>query len=115
MFKNIENQNSTRKRKHLSAEQKCQIVYEILAHPGKKAEILRREGLFSSDFTRFNNIMREGAIKELKKVKPGRKNKFTEVSIEEYKKLKAELEQKKETLADLSVDFMALKKKVNGE
>jgi len=51
----------------------------------------------------------------VKKVKPGRKNKFTEVSIEGYKKLKAELEQKKETLADLSVDFMALKKKVNGE
>jgi len=36
-------------------------------------------------------------------------------TLEEYEKLKAELARKEKALADLTVEHMVLKKKVNGE
>lgn len=111
---NIENEKKPRrKRRKLSAEKKYQILEEIKANPGKVAEILRREGLYRSDITRFENTAKTGAIKALKEMAPGRK-KVKEPPLEEYEILKKELEQKEKALADLSVDFMILKKKVNG-
>ncbi len=59
------------------------------------------------------NAAREGALKALKQMVPG-KIKVREVAIEDYEKLKSELEQKEKALADLTVDFMVLKKKTNG-
>jgi len=103
-----------RKRRKLSAEKKYQILEEIKANPEKKGEILRREGLYSSDLLRYEESAREGAIKELKNSVPGRK-KTKEVPIEEYERIKAELDRKEKALADLTVEHMILKKKVNGE
>lgn len=111
---NENEQRTRRKRRILSAEKKYQILEEIKANPGKQAEILRREGLYRSDISRFENIAKTGAIKALKEITPGRK-KIKEVPFEEYDILKKELEQKEKALADLSVDFMILKKKTNGE
>jgi transposase-like protein len=105
---------SIRRKKKLSAEKKYQIVEEIKAHPDKKAEILRREGLYRSDLARYEATAREGAIKELRKQVPGRK-KIQEVPIEEHERVKAELEKKEKALVDLTVEFMVLKKKVDGE
>ncbi|MCK5319615.1 MAG: hypothetical protein KAJ55_17010 [Anaerolineales bacterium] len=107
-------QHPVRKRRMLSAEKKYQILEEIKANPEKKGEILRREGLYSSDLLRYEEAAREGAIKELKNSVPGRK-KTKEVPIEEYERIKAELERKEKALADLTVEHMILKKKVNGE
>lgn len=106
-------QGAKRKRRFLSAEKKYQIIEEVRAQPGKSGEILRREGLYRSDIMRFENTAREGAIKALKQMTPG-KTKVREVAIEDYEKLKNELEQKEKALADLAVDFMVLKKKTNG-
>jgi transposase len=112
---NNENGNEPRKkRRKLSAEKKYQILEEVKTNPGKMAEILRREGLYRSDLIRFRNAAKDGAIKSLKEMTPGRK-KVKEVPLEDYEKLRKELEQKEKALADLSVDFMIFKKKVNGE
>ena len=106
-------QGAVRKRRSLSAEKKYQIIEEVRAQPSKSGEILRREGLYRSDIVRFENAAREGAITALKLMTPGRK-KVREVAIEDYEKLKSELEQKEKALADLTVDYMVLKKKTNG-
>ena len=103
-----------RKRRKLSAEKKYQILEEIKANPEKKGEILRREGLYSSDLMRYENAAKEGAIKELRILVPGKKR-IREVPLEEHEKVKAELAIKEKALADLTVEHMILKKKVNGE
>jgi len=103
-----------RKRRKLSAEKKYQILEEIKVNPEKKGEILRREGLYSSDLLRYENAAKEGAIKELRTLVPGKKR-IREVPLEEHEKVKAELAIKEKALADLTVEHMILKKKVNGE
>ena len=115
MTENNSKQQPVRKRRHLTAEKKYQMLHEIQAHPEKKAEILRREGLYGSDLSRFEEIAREGALKALKNSKPGKRRKDYDVPMEEHERLKAELARKEKALADLTVDFTVLKKKVNGE
>lgn len=61
-------QNGVRKRKILSAEKNYQILEEIKRNPERKAEIIRREGLYSSDIQRFERTAREGGIKGFKRV-----------------------------------------------
>jgi len=107
------NSGEPRKRRKLTAEKKYGILEEIKAFPDKKGEILRREGLYRSDLSRFEEIARNGAIKEFERSKPGRKRNET-VSSSEYEKLKRELERKEKALAELSVEFIILKKKENG-
>jgi transposase len=114
MSENEKEQKAVRKRKMLSAEKKYQILEEIKAHPEKKAEILRREGLYRSDLSRFEEAAKAGALKALKEMTPGKK-KISEVPAEEHEKLKKELGQKEKALADLSVEFLILKKKTDGE
>jgi hypothetical protein len=107
-------QQAPRKRRHLSGEKKYLILQEIKATPGKKAEILRREGLFQNDWKRYEDVSREASIKALGQMRPGKK-KVLEVPIEEYEILRHDYGQQEKTLAALAVEFMALKKKVNGE
>lgn len=103
-----------RKRRRLTAEQKYSILEEIRRNPSKRSEILRREGLYSSDIQRFEECAREGAIKSLKRhSRPGPK-KREDVSIKEYESIQRELDRKDKALSELSVEFTILKKKVNG-
>lgn len=103
-----------RKRRKLSGEKKYTLVEELKLSSGSKSEILRREGLFSADIKRFEEIAKEGAIKALNESHPGRK-KQQDVSHDEHERLKRDLERKEKALAELSVEFIILKKKVNGE
>jgi hypothetical protein len=107
-------QNAPRKRKHLSGDKKYQVFLEIKQNPGKKAEILRREGLYQNDLNRYEEIAREASIKALGQMRPGKKRQ-REIPIEQYEALKREHEVQEKALAALTVEFMALKKKVNGE
>jgi hypothetical protein len=107
-------QNQPRKRKHLSGEKKYQVLLEIKQNPQKKAEILRREGLFQNDLKRYDEVVREAGIKALGQMRPGKKRP-REVPVEQYESLKQEFEQQQKALASLTVEFMTLKKKVNGE
>ena len=72
---------------------------------------MRREGLYSTDLVRIRQQVKEGALQRLG-AKPGRKLEL--VSTESYETLKAELQEKERTLADLAVELAILRKKTNG-
>jgi hypothetical protein len=107
-------QHAPRKRRHLSGEKKYQVLLEVKTNPGKKGEILRREGLFQNDLRRYDDIAKEASIKALGQMRPGKKRP-QEVPAEQHESLKREYAIQEKTLAALTVEFMALKKKVNGE
>jgi transposase-like protein len=100
-----------RKRRYLSAEKKFQIYLETQRPDQPVGEILRREGMFSTDLARIRQQVREGALQRLG-AKPGRKVEL--VSTESYEKLKAELEEKERALAEQAVELAILRKKTNG-
>jgi transposase-like protein len=100
-----------KKRRYLSAEKKFQIYLETQRPDQPVGEILRREGMFSTDLARIRQQVREGALQRLG-AKPGRKVEL--VSSEAYEKLKAELEEKERALADQAVELSILRKKTNG-
>jgi len=74
-------------------------------------EILRREGIYSTDLARIRQKVKEGALERLSD-RPGAKRKT--VSKDDYEALKKELEEKERALADLSVELAVLRKKTNG-
>ena len=100
-----------KKRRYLSAEKKFQIYLETQRTDQPVGEILRREGMFSTDLARIRQQVREGALQRLG-AKPGRKVEL--VSTESYEKLKAELAEKERALADQAVELTILRKKTNG-
>lgn len=100
-----------KKRRYLSAEKKYQIFLEAQRGDTPVGEVLRREGLYSTDMQRIRDQVREGALERLA-AGPGRKKKMVEE--EEYEKLKRELAEKERAMADLSVELAILRKKTNG-
>ena len=107
-------QNGIRKRRKLSGEKKYQILEEIKRNPEKKGEILRREGLYTGDIQRYEEIVRASGIKALSASRPG-KQRLKEVTVESYEAMERDVAKKEKALAELSVEFLILKKKVNGE
>lgn len=105
---------NNRKRQRLSPEQKWQIYQECQEPGAKVGEILRKYGLYSSDLRRLRRIVEEGALDALRHNVPGKK-KVTTVPKEDYHRVKEELEEKEKALAEMSVLFTSLKKKVNLE
>jgi transposase-like protein len=104
------NPSPEKKRRYLSAEKKFQLYLE--AQDGKPVgELLRREGLFSTDLARIRQQVKEGALQRLS-AKPGRQP--GQVSTEAYEAIKRELQDKERALADLSVELAILRKKTNG-
>ena len=100
-----------RKRPRLSAEKKFQIFLEAQSKDTPIGEILRREGLYSTDLARIRQQVKEGALNRLKQP-PGRRKKTA--FEEQYLAIKKELEEKERVLAQMSVDLMILQKKTNG-
>jgi transposase-like protein len=100
-----------KKRRYLSAEKKFQIYLEAQAGDKPVGELLRREGLFSTDLARIRQQVKEGAIQRLG-AKPGRQQ--GQISTEAYEALKRELQDKERALADQSVELAILRKKTNG-
>jgi transposase-like protein len=106
------NQNSDKqKRRYLTAEKKFQIYLEAQNSDKPVGELLRREGLYSTDLARIRQQVREGALQRLG-AKPGHQP--DQVSPEAYAALKHELQEKERALADLSVELAILRKKTNG-
>jgi len=109
------NQNNGKKQKRrLSAEEKWQIYRECEQPGAKVGEILRKYGLYSSDLQNIRKMVKEGSLERLSQSKPGRK-KVTTVSIKDYEQLESDLARKEKALAEMTVMFTALKKKVNLE
>jgi len=101
----------SKKRRFLTAEKKFQIYLEAQHSDKPIGELLRREGLFSTDLARIRVQVKEGALQRLS-ARPGRKQDV--VSTEAYQAIKTELQEKERTLADLSVELAILRKKTNG-
>jgi len=109
------NENDKRhKRRKLSAEDKWRIYQQCQQPDAKIGEILRGQGLYSSDLQKIRKAVEEGALASLRNSRPGRKKK-TSVPKEEHERLQRELNEKEKALAEMSVLFTALKKKVNLE
>ena len=105
------NKSSTKKRRFLSAEKKFQIYLEAQDAHKPVGEILRREGLYSTDLARIRQHVKEGALQRLS-AKPGKKQEL--VDLDAYEALKRELQDKERALADLAVELAILRKKTSG-
>jgi len=103
-----------RKRRRLSAEEKWRIYQQCQQPDAKVGEILRAHGLYSSDLQKIRRAVEEGALESLRQSRPGRKKKAS-VSIEDHEHLQRELGEKEKALAEMTVLFTTLKKKVNLE
>jgi transposase-like protein len=99
------------KRRYLPAEKKYQLFLEAERGGQTLGEILRREGLYSSDLARIREQVKEGALERLR-ARPGPK--LQTIAMEEYTALKLELEAKERAMADLSVELAILRKKTTG-
>lgn len=104
--------NDIKKRRHLSAHQKWQIYQECQQPDAKIGEILRSHGLYSSDLQRIRKIVEDSAVEGLTNSTPGRK-KIKTVPKEQFDDFRSELSKKEKALAEMSVLFTSLKKKVN--
>ena len=100
-----------RRRRILSPDKKYQIFLEAQRGDKSSAEILRREGLYSTDLARIRQKVKEGALERLAD-RPGAKRKT--VSLEQYEALKRDLEEKERALAELAVEVAISRKKTNG-
>ena len=110
----MEHGNGRTRKRRLSAEEKWQI-YQKCEQPGAKVgEVLRKYQLYSSDLQNIRRDVRDGAFERLRQSRPGRK-KVMAVPRQEHEHLKQDLAEKEKALAELSVLFTALKKKVNLE
>jgi transposase-like protein len=100
-----------KKRRFLSAEKKFQIYLEAQSGEKPVGELLRREGLYSTDLARIRQQVKEGALQRLS-AKPGKKQ--GEVDTEAYEAIKRELQDKERAMADQSVELAILRKKTSG-
>lgn len=105
------NNNSKKKRRFLSAEKKFQIYLEAQDSTKPVGELLRREGLYSTDLARIRQQVKEGALQRLG-AKPGHKQ--AQINTDAYDAIKNELQDKERALADLAVELSILRKKTNG-
>jgi transposase-like protein len=99
------------KRRFLSPEKKYQIFLEAQRGEAPIGELLRREGLYSTDLARIQRKVKESALQGLAK-RPGPSKKT--VSEEEYNLLKQELQEKERVMAEMAVELAILRKKTNG-
>ena len=88
------------KRRFLSPEKKYQIFLEAQRGEAPIGDLLRREGLYSTDLARIQHKVKEGALQHLAQ-RPGRTKKT--VSEEEYDLLKQELQEKERVIAEMAV------------
>jgi transposase-like protein len=107
----VPHKSPDKKRRFLTAEKKFQIYLEAQANDKPVGELLRREGLYSTDLARIRQQVKEGALQRLS-VKPGKKK--NQVDTEAYDAIKRELQDKERALADLSVELAILRKKTSG-
>lgn len=108
---NNSNDGGRRKRKKLTAHEKWQIFLETTAKDAPVGEILRRHGLYPSDITKIRKQVESGALQELGRKKYSRKLK--QVPHDEHEKIKAELAAKEKALAQMSEEYLLLKKRTD--
>jgi len=100
-----------KRRKNLPAQEKWRIFLETTAKDAPVGEILRRNGLYSSDLTKIRKQVESGALAELGRKKYSKRP--YQVPREEYDRLKAELAAKEKALAQMSEEYLILKKRTD--
>lgn len=100
-----------KKRRFLSPEKKYQVFLEAQRGDIAVGDLLRREGLYSTDLARIQKKVKEGALERLAD-RPGQRKKT--VSESEYARLRKELEEKERVMAEMAVELAILRKKTNG-
>ena len=106
-----ETDEGKKKRKKLSAQEKWQIFLETSVKGAPVGEILRRYGLYSSDLTKIRKQVESAALKELGRRKYSKKPQ--DVSYQDYERIKAELAAKEKALAQMSEEYLLLKKRTD--
>lgn len=100
-----------RKRKKLTAQAKWQVFLETSVKDAPVGEILRRYGVYSSELTKIRRQVEEGALRELGKKRYAKKPES--VPYAEHEKVKAELTAKEKALAQMSEEYLVLKKSLS--
>ena len=100
-----------KKRRFLSAEKKFQLFLETQRAEIPVGEVLRREGLYSTDLARIQRMVKEGALERLA-ARPGPAKKM--VCQQDFDTLKRELQEKERVIAEMAVELAILRKKTNG-
>ncbi len=98
-------EETPRRRRRLSAEDKWKIFTEASTKDAKIADVLRRWGIDSSQLARIRTQVREGALTQLKKG-PGRNPKDHEKEA-----LKAEVSRLGDAFKEVSIENTLLRKK----
>ncbi|MBT9130564.1 MAG: hypothetical protein DDT40_00747 [candidate division WS2 bacterium] len=99
----------TRKRRHLSPEEKYQIFLEAVKTDknGEVGEVLRRHGIHSSDLQRIKRAVEEGAIQAFKL----RKSRKPQVSYEDYRAKEEEIKRLEAIILEQAAEIALFKKK----
>ena len=97
--------------KDFTPQEKWQIFQETNAKDAPVGEILRRYGLYSSELTRIRRQVEEGALRELGTRRNSKQART--VPYTQYAKLEIELNAKEKALAQMSEEYLLIKKKVS--
>ena len=100
-------------KKKLSIEEKWRIYQETSVKDAPVGEILRKYGMYPAELTKIRQQVEEGAKRELGRNKYLKKK--MDISYSEHEKLKTELAGKEKALAEMSQEYLLIKKKVNLE
>ena len=100
-------------KKKLSVEEKWRIYQETSVHDAPIGEILRKYGMYPAELSKIRQQVEEGAKKELGRNKYLKRQ--MDVNYNEHEKLKTELAGKEKALAEMSQEYLLIKKKVNLE
>lgn len=104
-------ENTVRKRRYLTPEEKFQIFIEATMAKAKEngsvSEVLRRWGIHSSDLTRIKAAVEQGALETFKL----RKSRKPQIAPEQYEQLKRENQRLEATIIEQAAELALLKKK----
>lgn len=99
-----------KKQRRLTAKTKFEIYLRTRGENAPVGEILREYGLHLSDLKEIEDLVEAGAISRLK-TKQAKTKDRDEITPEEYVELQKELLRKEKALAEMSVEYLLLKKK----
>ena len=102
---------SKRRRRNLTAEKKYQLFLETQGKDCQVGEVLRREGMYSTDLIRIREQIREAALERLGRRSGPRKK---SVESQKYEALKKELAEKEKAMSELMIELAIMRKKTNG-
>jgi transposase-like protein len=100
-------------KKKLSAEEKWRIYQEASSPGAQVGEILRKNGMYPAELSKIRQLVEKAAKEELGRNKYRKRP--VKVDYDEYEKLKFELAANQKALAEMSQEYLILKKKVNLE